>query len=141
MNRKSIFTFLLIISILNSCQYGLHSKKIEGNYYLTYVDDEFDTSVSYMFDDGSCVGVVNDGVYAVGFNSDFIIVKAHPFYRPNFLNRDVTNFYIIPLNNTVPEQVDENKIGPLTEPEFNKMREKLNIPQDIGFTMEVNYNK
>ena len=94
-----------------------------------------------MFDDGSCVGVVNDGVYAVGFNSDFIIVKAHPFYRPNFLNRDVTNFYIIPLNNTVPEQVDENKIGPLTEPEFNKMREKLNIPQDIGFTMEVNYNK
>ena len=94
MHRKQIILFLLIL-ILSGCQYGMHKEKIIDKYFLTYDDSKYDLSLSYDLGDGSFIGVVNYAVFAVGYNSNFIIVKNHPFVEPDSINRTITNYFII----------------------------------------------
>ena len=141
MYRKQII-ILLLLSILSGCQYGIHKEKIIDKYFLTYVDSESMTTLSYDLDDGNFIGVVNDAVFAVGYNSNFIIVKNHPFVEPNSINRTVTNYFIIQIDRNISiYHVEENKIGPLTEQAFYKKRKELKIPADLDFTVLIDENK
>jgi len=141
MHRKQIILFLLIL-ILSGCQYGMHKEKIIDKYFLTYDDSKFDLSLSYDLGDGSFIGVVNYAVFAVGYNSNFIIVKNHPFVEPDSINRTITNFFIIQIDRNISQfKVDENKIGPLSKQEFDKKRKKLKIPLDLDFTVVIDENK
>jgi len=133
---------VLLLSLLTGCQYGTHSKKVTDMYYLTYNDIKSEMSLSYYIGDNSFVGVVSYAVFAIGYNSDFIIVKNHPFTRPNSIDRTVTNYFIVPLDYDISlGKVDENKIGPFSEKEFNEKRIELKIPSDLDFTIFVNENK
>ena len=141
MHRKQIILFLLIL-ILSGCQYGMHKEKIIDKYFLTYDDSKYDLSLSYDLGDGSFIGVVNYAVFAVGYNSNFIIVKNHPFVEPDSINRTITNFFIIQIDRNISQfKVDENKIGPLSKQEFDKKRKELKIPDELDFTVVINENK
>jgi len=141
MHRKQIILFLLIL-ILSGCQYGMHKEKIIDKYFLTYDDSKYDLSLSYDLGDGSFIGVVNYAVFAVGYNSNFIIVKNHPFVEPDSINRTITNYFIIKIDRNISQfKVDENKIGPLSKQEFDKKRKKLKIPMDLDFTVVIDENK
>src|ERR1035437_3702021 len=108
MHRKHIIIIILLFSILSGCQYGMHKEKIIDQYYLTYDDFESDLSLSYDLGDGSFIGVVNYAVFAVGYNSNFIIVKNHPFVEPDSINRTVTNYFIIQIDRNISQfKVDE----------------------------------
>ena len=134
---KPILPALLLSVMTISCD-GLHKEHITGNYYLVstdYVDE--DLSVSYDLGDGSYIGVVNETVFAVGYNKDFIIAKQHPAKEINNPDKSITNYFIVPITNKVDKWPDENKIGPLTELEFLIKRKELNIPEDLTFTNEI----
>lgn len=141
MKRKQII-IVFLLSILSGCQFGMYKEKIIDNYFLTFVDTESDLSLSYDLGDGSFIGVVNDAVFAVGYNSNFIIVKNHPLVEPDSINRKVTNYFIIQIDRNISQfKVVENKIGPLSKQEFDKMRKKLKIPVDLDFTVVKDENK
>ena len=137
-----LFILLLLLPIFSGCQYGMHKEKITDKYFLTYEDNESDLSLSYDLDDGTYIGVVNDAVFAVGSDSNFIIVKNHPFVEPDSINRTITNYFIIKIDRNISQfKVDENKIGPLSKQEFDKKRKKLKIPMDLDFTVVIDENK
>ena len=141
MHIKRIILFLLL-PIFSGCQYGMHKEKITDKYFLTYVDTESMLSLSYDLEDGDFIGVVNDAVFAVGYNSNFIIVKNHPFVEPDSINRTVTNYFIIQIDRNISQfKVDENKIGPLSKQEFDKKRKELKIPVNLDFTVVIDENK
>jgi len=140
--KKKLFILLLLLPIFSGCQYGTHKDKITDKYFLTYVDTESMLSLSYDLEDGDFIGVVNDAVFAVGYNSNFIIVKNHPFVEPDSINRTVTNYYIVKIDKNISKyKVDENKIGPMTELNFNKKRKELKIPDNLDFTIDIDENK
>jgi hypothetical protein len=72
----------------------------------------------------------------VGNLNDFIIVKQHPASHPTYetVNKNIANYYIVPLKFKVHHSPDENRIGPLSEEEFLKKRKELNIPDDLVFS-------
>ncbi|MDR2809097.1 MAG: DUF3997 domain-containing protein [Tannerellaceae bacterium] len=89
----------------------------------------------YKLENGDYIGVAGSTVFAAGYNDDFIIVKQHPLSCLTMnVNRNVTNYYIIPLKYKVHDWPYENRIGPLSEKEFQAKRKELKIPDSLTFT-------
>lgn len=143
MNKiKNIIYVLLTMEMLYSCQDLVFEKKVVDEYYLIATDAMEDMSLCYKFGSGSYVGVVDQSVFAVGFNSQFLIIKQHPFTFPDSINRNKTNYYIITIKNIKSKyKAKESLIGPLNEKEFSKQREILSIPSDLVFTIIFEENR
>ena len=117
MNKAIIYLFVLL---LLGCS-DLETDHITGNYYI----DTFEgvKSLSFKWDD-IFLEVVRP-VISVGSNEQYIVATQ------GYSSNDA-NFYIIPLKHPVSEFPDENKIGPLSQEEYNHLRDSLRI--DIRLT-------
>lgn len=133
---KSLINHIFIISLLTfvSCT-GLDDEHIVDQYYLGTIDYvEEGMTLYYLLDDGNYVGVVDETVFAVGFNDEFIIVKQHPAKFTNSPDKSITNFFIVPIKDKIHKSPDENKIGPMPQSEFEIKRKELGIPDSLTFT-------
>jgi len=112
-------------------------EKVIGNYYLVAVDDEAELSLDYCdpADQNGCGGVIESTVFAVGYNEKYIIVKQHPRTFPNPPDKEVTNFFIVPIKEGFNYRTMNNLIGPLTLEQFNTKRKELNI-SNLKFAIE-----
>jgi hypothetical protein len=76
---------------------------------------------------GGCGWVVPPTVFAVGWNTSFIIAKQHPLKpRASKPDKSTTTFWIIRV-------ADRAVIGPLSEPEFELTRIRLGVPIELEF--------
>ncbi len=96
--------------------------------------DEKEAMAIYVKDGDYWVGVVSSTVFAIGYDSEFIIAKQHPRTFPNHPNKSIVNYFIIPLKLKVEISLDENKIGPLSKKEFEIKRRELRISSHLRFT-------
>jgi hypothetical protein len=120
----------------------VRNEHIIDNYYLLAIDSESDISISYKLNNGDYIGVVNGGIYAFGYNDDYIILKQHPLNKVGDLIKETTLYYIIPIDKNISQyKVDQNKIGPLHEDEFFKMRNELSIPSNLIFSRLIKENQ
>jgi hypothetical protein len=111
-------------------------EKITGNFYLVAPDDQMELSLSYCdpAQKNICDVIVNATVFAVGYNKDYIIVQQHLRKFPDPANKNITNYFILPIEN-------QNKkwgnyyglIGPLTIEQFKEKKRELNIPDSLNF--------
>ena len=126
-NKKNIFLAFFLITFFSMicCNPIFYKKHLTGIFYLIACDGEEEMSIQ-----GNLV-VVNATVFAVGYDNDFIIAKQHPreFTKP--IDKSITNYYIISINDYCDEA-----IGPLTLEQFNKKRKALNVSDSIKFTIE-----
>ncbi|MDR2118916.1 MAG: hypothetical protein LBP25_05235 [Tannerellaceae bacterium] len=122
---------LCLLILLTAC--FSHEEQLVYNYYFVAVDGDEDMTLSYKLESGDYVEVVPPTVFSAGYNDDFIIAKLHPMYDWS-VNRMLTVYYIIPLKFKVHPSPDENRIGPLSEEEFESKKIELNIPDDLRFT-------
>jgi hypothetical protein len=122
-------------AFLTSCS-GTGTEHVIDNYYLGTIDYvEKNLSLYYKLQSGDYIGVVNPTVFAIGYNENYIIVKQHPGnWSDDIINKDVTNYYIVPVKDWLHNSPDENKIGPLTYDEFLLKREELKIPNNLVFS-------
>ncbi|MGI4762606.1 MAG: hypothetical protein ACRYF0_17990 [Janthinobacterium lividum] len=124
----------LLLLLFSSCQRNdeIHLAK---NYYLSEIGNENETSISVPIDNDSrvSVDVVGPSVFAFGSDSNYIIAKQHPVTFPESPQKNVTNYYIIPLHNPVSDYTDLNVIGPLSQHEFLLKKRELNISDNIDF--------
>lgn len=82
-------------------------------------------------DSSSASPVVGPMVFAYGWNEAFIIAKQHPSLdRSNEIDTGVTHWFIV-------EVANREVHGPLTEPEYLELREKLAIPRDLDFVKTI----
>jgi len=121
---------LILIFCLASCSLGMDiNRHLFGNYYLTAPDDDVQLGLTYKEpgDENGFVGIIEQTVFAVGYNKEYIIAKQHP------PNKEITNYYILPIKNgDLPK--NEDLIGPLTQKEFEQKKEELKI-KNLDFTI------
>jgi hypothetical protein len=100
-NRSYIkFAIAIFLGLqLSSCIWGLsiEHKHITDKFYLVAPDLIEQLNISYHYKDQSYFGVVDQTVFAVGFNEDFIIAKQHPSSWDKPINKDTTLYYLIDI--------------------------------------------
>lgn len=125
MKAAYIVAILLISTYFQSCIFGAYDKKLNGGYYLSATDVNDDMSLGYE-DNGNGVGIIDATVYAVGQNDNFIIVKRHPRSMSK-ADRNIKEYYIIPLKNRISQSADKNLYGPMSQDEFQQKVKELHV--------------
>ena len=132
--KTVIFLLLLLLPIIQSCGF-VYEQHLTGNYYLIAVDTKEDMDVCYhqqKDDDAPYTGITEASVYAVGYNNDFILVKAYHAFKDSMgislyrYDKNTTEYYIIPVNNTQEAwEAQENKFGPFNKSDFEVKQKEL----------------
>lgn len=134
-------SLLLLTSLLVTSCFGLfdnNSDRIIGKYIVLWIDlpqNQF-ISEERELNSSSSMVLIEEYVFAVGHNNDFIIAKQHPTsgFKNGFeINTKITNYFIIDMNRKILKK-GEKVFGPLTEIKFNELRQELKI-ENIEFDM------
>lgn len=129
------FIFLPILSgLLASCDGG--SGRIDGPYLLDMVDIPEDGNVCYELEDGDCVERIPQTVFAVGYNSDFIVAARHPHrFGDRTLDRSRAEYFYIVRSLDGPLVTPADSVrGPFDLATFERYRRSLGLPV---FTREI----
>ena len=145
MKYKLYLLTLLSCLLLTSC-FGLFdssSDRIIGKYIVLWIDltqNQF-ISEETELNSSSSIGLIEEYVFAVGHNNDYIIAKQHPTngFKNGFeINSKITNYFIIDMNRKILKK--GNKVfGPLSKMKFNELRKELKI-EYIEFDMNYQEN-
>ena len=136
-----ISLFFLLLPLMQSCGF-VYKQHLTGNYYLIAVDTKDDMDVCYhrQTDDALYIGITGASVYAVGYDDDFILVKAYRALRDSMdislqrYDKNATEYYIIPVNNTQEAwEAQENKFRAFSKKDFEVKRKELGVSDDITF--------
>ena len=136
-----ISLFFLLLPLMQSCGF-VYKQHLTGNYYLIAVDTKDDMDVCYhrQTDDALYIGITGASVYAVGYDDDFILVKAYRALRDSIgislqrYDKNATEYYIIPVNNTQEAwEAQENKFRAFSKKDFEVRRKELGVSDDITF--------
>ena len=136
-----ISLFFLLLPLMQSCGF-VYKQHLTGNYYLIAVDTKDDMDVCYhrQTDDALYIGITGASVYAVGYDDDFILVKAYRALRDSMdislqrYDKNTTEYYIIPVNNTQEAwEAQENKFRAFSKKDFEVKRKELGVLDDITF--------
>ncbi len=91
-------------------------------------------------DDEPYIGITEASVYAVGYDDDFILVKAYRALKDSMgmslhrYDKNTTEYFIITVNNAQEAwEAQENKFGPLSKKNFEIKRKELGVSDDITF--------
>lgn len=119
-----IWIALLSALLLSACGAGfVYEKRLSGKYGLIAVDVLEQMALCEMLPSGGGVGVINETVFAVGWDESHIIAKQHPAG-----NKSITHFYILRVS-------DGTVTGPMDEKTFTKERDKAGVSADLSFTL------
>lgn len=136
-----ISLFFLLLPLMQSCGF-VYKQHLTGNYYLIAVDTKDDMDVCYhrQTDDALYIGITGASVYAVGYDDDFILVKAYRALRDSMgislqrYDKNTTEYYIIPVNNTQEAwEAQENKFVAFSKKDFEVKRKELGVSDDTTF--------
>lgn len=125
-----IFTLTLCI-FLGGCPGGpVYEDDLGDGYIVIATDVMQDAAIAKKQHSGSgglSIQLVTSSVFAYGRKGDFIIAKQHPWKDWPYGKADtsLTNWYIV-------EVASGNVHGPLSENEFQMLRNKLNLPEEIS---------
>jgi len=114
---------LITCALLYGCGF-VHDETLVGPYRLNAVDTSSQMSVAYDLGNGSAIGRISETVFAVGWDSRYIVAKQHPNN-----NRAVTNFYYLEIaKDSAYADPSASVTGPLTAQEFAAKQAELKLP-------------
>ena len=113
----------LIAFSATSCSYAYH-KHLVGSYHLSAIDVMRQMSIYYDGPSDETAGRIDQTVFSVGWNDQYIVAKQHPNN-----NRTITNFFYIIIAYDGPNSdLSKCVVGPLTEAEFIKKQGEMRLP-------------
>jgi hypothetical protein len=120
--------------MLASCNAG--AGRIDGAYLLEVTDIPEDAMVCYELQKGVCVGRIEQTVFAVGSNQNYLVAARHPHkFEDTTLDRSRTEyFYIIRSLDGPLVDPKETVRGPFDRASFERRRQKLSLPD---FSREI----
>ena len=119
-------------------------EKLIGNYYLLAIDSMSEMRVSY-YDKGMDldISITENGIYEVGHDENYILAKAYKTLIDSLgnslhrYNTDITEYYIIPVDNTQNGlKAQENCFKLTTKEEFEAKRKELGVSDKITFDID-----
>ena len=123
---KLFMAAISVACLLSGCGF-FHDERLVGPYRLLAVDVAEEMAICEGASSGGCGWVVPPTVFAVGWDTSFIIAKQHPFALPRAKpDKSTTTFWIIRV-------ADRTVVGPLSEPDFELTRIKLGVPIGLEF--------
>lgn len=130
MKKNNLIFYITIILLLKSCVFGIGKveREITDDYWLFANGDISEMSIWYFLEDNSSNIIVEETVFAVGYDDNYIIAKSHPKSLDNLVNKNITYFYIIEIRK--PE-----KSVAITLNQFENKRKQLSIPSSLDFTI------
>lgn len=122
------------LGLLASCQAGFG--RVDGPYILDFIDIHEDANVCYELETGDCVQRIPQTVFAVGYNSEFIVAARHPHtFNETTVDRSKTEYFYIIRSLDGPSFDPERSVrGPFDLATFEHYQRTKNLPQ---FTREV----
>lgn len=133
MKKTNSMIFIMLIFLFQSCLFGagLVEREITDDYWLFANNEMHEMSIWHHSENRSGGElIVEETVFAIGYNDNFIIAKSHPKNSTNQLNKNITQFHIIQIN----KSSDYNHKR-LTKDEFKTIGEAIGVPNDLGFTI------
>lgn len=127
MKAKGINVGLLVLFGLGGCG---TSDVIDGPYHWKSTDIDWDTMICYDVGEGGCVGRVDEAVFAVGFDRDYIVAARHPHrFDERSLDRSKTEYYYIVRAKDGPKaDPSAAVVGPLDKAAFDRDTGRLRLP-------------
>lgn len=138
MKIKTALLSLSILILISGCVFDSKEKTIIGPYKLGWIDlPETQSIYVEVRSSGSGPTLVDEYIFEVGYNEDYIIAKQHPtsgLDDGNKINTSIIHYYIIDIREDF-DPTNEKVLGPLTKSEFDKKREALGI-SEIPFDLK-----
>lgn len=139
---KKVILYIALLGLI-SCDVTWDDK-LTGNYYLLAIDSMSELCVTYYPKNGSMnFDITENGIYEVGHDENFILAKAYKALIDslgNTLHRydtDITEYYIIPVDNTQSGlDAQENCFKLTTKEEFEAKRKELGVSDKITFDID-----
>lgn len=139
---KKVILYTALLGLI-SCDVTWNDK-LTGNYYLLAIDSMSDMRITYYPKNGSMnFDITENGIYEVGHDENFILAKAYKTLIDslgNSLHRydtDITEYYIIPVDNTQSGlEAQENSFKLTTKEEFEAKRKELGMSDKITFDID-----
>lgn len=139
---KKVILYIALLGLI--CCDVTWDDKLTGNYYLLAIDSMSDMCVTYYPKNGSMnFDITENGIYEVGHDENFILAKAYKTLIDslgNSLHRydtDITEYYIIPVDNTQSGlEAQENSYKLTTKEEFEAKRKELGVSDEITFDID-----
>lgn len=136
---KNCFVILFASLLLTSCFFGdnpYDTKKLTKDFWLVWFENKTQKSIICSVDGNIGNAVIEETVFAVGFNNDFIIAKQHPAAKNDSIKKyEITNYYIIDIRNFERGNSKSYDVHILSEEGYAIMRNYLNVPEDLTFTI------
>lgn len=132
---KKLAKYLVLFSLLlQSCYFG--AGVVEENLtqeYSLFANNSMD-EMSIWHHTAECQNdlIVEETVFAVGYDDDFIIAKSHPKDSISGINKSLTYYYIIKVDNDSKKEYKQSVA--LTLEQFKIKRKQLNTPDNLEFT-------
>ena len=102
----------------------VHDDHIDGPYYLVAVDVSSQMVLSYDLGNGNRIGRVQETVFAVGWNSTYLVAQRHPDG-----DKSKTEYYYL-IRKLDHKYADPSECvrGPYDIIEFDAKKRELNLP-------------
>ncbi len=109
---------------LTGCGF-VYDEKLVGPYRLVAIDITEQMSVCYSAAaEESCIGRIEETVFSVGWNAQYIVAKQHPSN-----DKSVTNYFILDIaKDRMNSDPSESVTGPLSEVEFKMQSASRRLP-------------
>lgn len=137
---KRLIVYIVLLLSLYGCGTFVYERQITGNYYLIATDVMEDLAVCYRDSPDTYATIGGSGVYEVGNDEHFILTKKYkevpkPGRDSLFTTYDksITEYCIIPIDNTQKWNATENYFILPTKEEFEAKRKELGVSDDITF--------
>ncbi len=124
----------VMIFLLAGCHGFIIHKRVAGSYHLIATDVEEDMALCYD-DGGSGYSIIiSQTVFAVGCNDNYIIVKQHPSESVLNINREDTDYYIVPIYPHDKYNIKKEIFGPFTLNQFEQKKKDLGM-ENVEFSL------
>ena len=139
---KKVILYIALFGLI-SCDVAWDDK-LTGNYYLLAIDSMSDMRVTYYPNNESMnFDITESGIYEVGHDEHFILAKAYKALKDSLgyslyrYDTDITEYYIIPVDNTQSGfEAEENYFKLTTKEEFEAKRKELGVSDKITFDID-----
>lgn len=125
---------MLSLLLFQSCYFGagLVEKNLTEDYYLFANNSMDELSIWHHTAEYQNDLIVEETVFAVGYDDEFIIAKSHPKDSKKGVNKKVTYYHIIKVDNNLERDYTEST--KLTSTQFEVKKKQLKVTKDLKFT-------
>ena len=105
-------------------------EEIDGPYRLVATDIDWDMAICYDLGDSGCAGRVPQTVFAVGYDSRYVVAARHPHeFSSTSLDKSRTEyFYILRAADGPNGDTDKVVRGPFDRATFDRETRRLGLP-------------